>query len=108
VADAIEISWPALLQACETPHAKKLLRKTPFPLDDLLALVPPAGAGEPYGRHPIYRGAEGEVLLVRSPTIMAARGRSFAFCAGHFGSGTIPSTVDRWSRRPIESWRRRP
>jgi Cysteine dioxygenase type I len=65
VADTNEISWSALLQACETPRAKKILRKTPFPLDDLLRLVPPAGTGEPYGRHPVYRGPEGEVLLVR-------------------------------------------
>ncbi len=60
-----DISWRALLQACESSRAKKILRKTVFPLDKLERQVPRASPGEPYGRLPIYKGSEGEVLLVR-------------------------------------------
>ncbi len=65
VPEISDISWPALLEACESSRAKKILRKTAFPLAELEQRVPRANPGEAYGRLPIYKGPEGEVLLVR-------------------------------------------
>jgi len=71
----VKYSWPKLLGACRDGAFGAHLRGSPLPIDALLAAAPLPGAGEPYGRLPIFRDAVGEVLLVRW--------RGETFCAPH-------------------------
>jgi hypothetical protein len=67
--------WPALLRACQARALSDHLLASPLPKHELIDAAAPPRAGEPYGRHPIFRDAAGEALLVRW--------QEDTFCAPH-------------------------